>query len=69
MVEDYEYGRYLLLESFKSFIQKIQLSNDLNVTIVGGSKKEPELIALRELGYNIKLELYGIEYYLSLIHI
>ena len=45
MVEDYEYGRYLLLESFKSFIQKIQLSNDLNVTIVGGSKKEPELIA------------------------
>lgn len=67
MVEDYEYGRYLLLESFKSFIQKIQLSNDLNVSIVGGSNKEPELIALRELGYNVKLELYGIEYYETLL--
>ncbi len=63
MEENYEYGRHLLLESFKLFIEKYDLPVKLNVSLVGGSDEEPELAALKELGYEINLTKYGIEYY------
>ena len=63
MEENYEYGRHLLLESFKLFIEKYDLPVKLNVSLVGGSDEEPELAVLKELGYEINLTKYGIEYY------
>lgn len=63
MSENLEYGRHLLLNSFKLFIKNSELPEKLNVTIVGGSDQEPELTALKELGYSIHITKYGIEQY------
>tara|TARA_B110000495_G_C22987962_1_gene581453 strand:- start:64 stop:750 length:687 start_codon:yes stop_codon:yes gene_type:complete len=63
MEKKYEYGRHLLLEAYKSFIEKYDLPRNLNVSLVGGSDEEPELEVLKELGYEINLTKYGIEYY------
>ena len=43
MEDNYEYGRHLLLQSFKLFIEKYELPEKLNVSLVGGSDEEPEL--------------------------
>lgn len=45
------------------FIEKYELPDKLNVSLVVGSDEEPELAALKELGYEINLIKYGIEYY------
>ena len=63
MKDNYEYGRHLLQESFKLFIEKYKLPEKLNVSLIGGSDEEPELAALKELGNEINLTKYGIEYY------
>ena len=43
MESNYEYGRHLLLLSFKALLEKSDLPKTLNVSIVGGSSREPEL--------------------------
>lgn len=63
MESNYEYGRHLLLLSFKTFLEKLDLPKILNVSIVGGSNNEPELEVLKNLGYEINLTKYGIDDY------
>ena len=63
MESNYEYGRHLLLLSFKTFLEKSDLPKILNVSIVGGSSEEPELEVLKNLGYEINLTKYGIDDY------
>ena len=61
MYDDIEYGRFLLIDVFKKFIQKYDLPKELNVLVLGGSEEEPELKVLEELNHKIDFKLYGIE--------
>jgi len=54
MYDDIEYGRFLLINEFKKFIQKYDLPTELNVLVLGGSKEEPELKVLEELNHILK---------------
>ena len=55
------YGRILLLKKFQKLVLENELKKDLKVAVVGGSIKEPELLLLNELGFNLNVITLGIE--------
>lgn len=57
------FARALLLEEFIQLFTKTEIfnSDSIKVAVVGGSEREPELIALRHFGLEINLTIFGID--------
>ena len=57
------FARALLLEEFIEFYKcsKMVHSNSINVAVIGGSSQDPELFALKHLGIEINLTIFGID--------
>lgn len=60
-------SRFLLLEAFQNHVlpRLKELDSDMpvRVAVVGGGYKEPELLLLRELGYEVHVVVFGIDVY------
>ena len=55
------YGRILILQKFEELILNLNLNKNLSVAVIGGSKTEPELLLLGELGFKLDITTFGIE--------
>ncbi len=55
--------RSMLLSIFEQNVVLSNLKKDLEVAVIGGSRDEPELELLKLRGFNLTIELYGIENY------
>ena len=55
------YGRVLILKKFEEIISKCDFNTNLKVCVIGGSVKEPEILLLRKLGFNLNITTFGIE--------
>ena len=55
------FGRILLLNRFENIITSLTLSKKLELAVIGGSKLEPEILLLNNLGYSINITTFGIE--------
>ena len=56
------FGRSLVLSKFIVAMPEVFLPNSLiRVAVVGGYRDEPEVLALRHIGYRVEVELFGIE--------
>jgi hypothetical protein len=57
------FARALLLEEFIELFKKTQMfdSQSINVAVIGGSSQDPELFALKHLGLEINLTIFGID--------
>ena len=54
------FGR-ILLNRFENIITSLTLSKKLELAVIGGSKLEPEILLLNNLGYSINITTFGIE--------
>ena len=59
--KDTNYGRILILNKFEEIILNLNLNKNICIAVVGGSKKEPELLLLEKLGFNLEITTFGIE--------
>ena len=55
------YGRILILKKFEEIILKCDFNKNLKVCVIGGSVKEPEILLLTKLGFNLNITTFGIE--------
>ncbi len=55
------FGRILLLNRFENIITSLSLSKKIELAVIGGSKLEPEILLLNNLGYSINITTFGIE--------
>jgi hypothetical protein len=55
------FGRILLLNKFEEILFTLDLPKKLEVAVVGGSKLEPEILLLKNLGYSTNITTFGIE--------
>ena len=64
------YGKYLLYLEFENFFRNLDISKELNIGLLGGSRNQPEVQILNNLGFELKITTLGIEddddYYLDL---
>lgn len=56
------FGRAVVLSQFIEQSKRIFIKNNsIRVAVVGGYENEPEIRALRELGFTVELNIFGIE--------
>lgn len=60
-LKDTNYGRILILNKFEEIILNLNLNKNICIAVVGGSKKEPELLLLEKLGFKLEITTFGIE--------
>ena len=53
------FGRILLLNRFENIITSLTLSKKLELAVIGGSKLEPEILLLNNLGYSINTTTFA----------
>ena len=57
------FARSLVVEEFIEFFKQTQIfkANELNIAVVGGSSKEPELEVFKHMNIGVNLTLLGVE--------
>ena len=55
------YGRILILQKFEELILNLNPNKNLSIAVIGGSKKEPEVLLLKKLGFKLDITTFGIE--------
>ena len=57
------FARSLIIEEFMEFFKMTDLlkSSQLNIAVVGGSSKEPELAVFKHLNIEVNLSIFGID--------
>ena len=61
-LERLNFSRQVVVLLFmQNILNSFESKQDLNVALVGGSENDPEIYALRELGFDFELIVFGIE--------